>query len=42
MVDDDDLESVAEAMAVDLLVDERIDRVVLGRMDRGEALAVIA
>ena len=41
MVDDERLESVAEEIAAGLLADERIERVVLGRMDRGEAVAVV-
>lgn len=41
MVDDDGLESVAEGIATDLLADGRIDRVVLGRMDRGEVVALV-
>lgn len=41
MVDDAELESVAEEIAAGLLVDERIERVVLGRMDRGEVVDVV-
>lgn len=41
MVDDAELESVAEEIAAGLLVDERIERVVLGRMDRGGVVDVV-
>jgi probable selenium-dependent hydroxylase accessory protein YqeC len=41
MVDDGRLESIAEGIATELLVEDRIDRVVLGRMDRGEVVEVL-
>lgn len=41
MVDDERLESVAEEIAAGLVADERIERVVLGRMDRGDVVAVV-
>jgi probable selenium-dependent hydroxylase accessory protein YqeC len=41
MVDDDRLRSMAEEIAAGLLADGRIERVVLGRMDHGEAVAVV-
>lgn len=41
MVDDDDLEATARPIAAELLSDPRIDRVILGRMDRGRVVDVI-
>lgn len=41
MVDGERLESVAEEVAAGLLADERIERVVLGRMDRGKVVDVV-
>lgn len=41
MVDDETLEPVAEEIARGLLADERIDRAVLGRMDRGRVVEVL-
>jgi probable selenium-dependent hydroxylase accessory protein YqeC len=41
MADDGELESVAERIAAELLEADRIDRVVLGRMDRGEVVGVL-
>ena len=41
MVDDAELEAVAEEIAVELLSEERIERVVLGRMDRGEVVGIL-
>ncbi|MCQ4332771.1 putative selenium-dependent hydroxylase accessory protein YqeC [Natronomonas sp. F2-12] len=41
MVDDGELRAVAEGIAEELLAVERIGRVVLGRMDRGEVVGVL-
>lgn len=41
MVDDDTLETTAREIADGVLADPRIDRVVLGRMDRGRVIDVV-
>ena len=41
MVDDGQLESTAEMIGTELLAEDRIERVVLGRMDRGEVVDVL-
>ena len=41
MVDDGQLESTAEMIGTELLAEDRIERVVLGRMDRGEVVVVL-
>lgn len=41
MVDNEGVETVAKEIAAGLLADERIERVVLGRMDRGRVVDVV-